>query len=93
MKATGSKPAAPTTIINLTSAADIYIPEGMSSYSLSTLTVIHFTAFLKAESPDITSVSINPGVVSTDMEELEAWKEELIQSNLLTICLRGRFGE
>lgn len=106
----------------------------MSSYSLSKLAVIHFTASLKAEYPDITSVSINPDVVPTDMgvsaaflapfmkdtaelsagaavwlssgdksflsgrcvaanwdvEELEARKEELIQSNLLTIYLSWR---
>ncbi|KAF9892300.1 hypothetical protein FE257_002077 [Aspergillus nanangensis] len=67
LKATGPTPSAPTTIINLTSGAGHSIPPGMSAYSIGKLAVSKFTAFLGEENPDITSVSLNPGIVPTDM--------------------------
>ncbi|GFG24150.1 estradiol 17-beta-dehydrogenase 11 [Aspergillus udagawae] len=137
LKIVGPSPAAPTAIINLTSAAGHYVGQNLSSYCLTKLAITQFTAFLKDEHPQITSVSLHPGMIPTDMgnsaswlapfmkdtadlcggtavwlssgdrqflsgryvaanwdvEELEARKEEIIQDNLLTVRLNGRFGE
>ncbi|KAL2833765.1 hypothetical protein BDW59DRAFT_156567 [Aspergillus cavernicola] len=64
---TGASPSRPATIINLTSGSALATPPGMSSYSLSKLAVTKITAYLQAEHPAITSVSVDPGVVATDM--------------------------
>ncbi|KAL4875114.1 hypothetical protein BJY04DRAFT_167529 [Aspergillus karnatakaensis] len=63
----GGSPSAPTTILNLTSGAALGLPPGMSSYSIAKLAVTKFTAYLQSEHPAITSVSLDPGVVATDM--------------------------
>lgn len=133
----GPNPAKPTTIINVTSAAGHIVAQGLSSYCLTKLAITQLTAFLKNEYPSITSVSLHPGMILTDMgtsvswlgpfmrdtaelpggtavwlssgdkaflsgryvaanwdvAELERRKEEIIRDNLLTMCLRGRFGE
>lgn len=43
------------------------VPPGMSSYSPAKLAVCKFTQFLALEHPGITSISLDPGVVATDM--------------------------
>ncbi|KAJ5086464.1 hypothetical protein NUU61_007771 [Penicillium alfredii] len=43
------------------------IPPGMSSYPLPKMAVVEFTGFLNREHPGITSVSLDPGVVPTNM--------------------------
>jgi NAD(P)-dependent dehydrogenase (short-subunit alcohol dehydrogenase family) len=63
----GPSPAASTTVINITSAAGHYVIQNLSSYSISKLAITQFTAFLNAELPDITSVSLHPGMILTDM--------------------------
>ncbi|KAL3476705.1 hypothetical protein BJX99DRAFT_258255 [Aspergillus californicus] len=62
----GPEPA-PTTIISLTSAAALSVTPGMASYSMAKLAVTKFTAYLHAEHPTVTSVSLDPGIVATDM--------------------------
>ncbi|KAA8652851.1 hypothetical protein EYZ11_003320 [Aspergillus tanneri] len=62
----GASPSA-ATIINMTSMAAQGVPPGMSSYSPAKLSVVKFTQFLAAEHPTITSISLDPGVVPTDM--------------------------
>ncbi|KAL3457153.1 hypothetical protein BJX64DRAFT_25625 [Aspergillus heterothallicus] len=64
---TGSKPSSPTTIINMTSGSAVSVPPGLSAYSISKLAVTKLTSFLQAEHPTITSVTLDPGVVATDM--------------------------
>ena len=43
------------------------IPPGGSTYSMSKLALTKLTAFLNYEYPAITSVSLDPGIVATDM--------------------------
>ncbi|KAL2834769.1 hypothetical protein BJY01DRAFT_252849 [Aspergillus pseudoustus] len=64
---TGVTPSAPTTIINLTSGAAMGLVPGMGSYAITKLAVTKFTAYLHAEHPTITSVSLDPEIVATDM--------------------------
>jgi hypothetical protein len=52
-------PAAPTIIINTTSAAH-YVAESLSSDRLSKLAMALFTAFVNAEHQHIISVSLYP---------------------------------
>jgi NAD(P)-dependent dehydrogenase (short-subunit alcohol dehydrogenase family) len=67
LKAADSDPTIPKTIINLASGAAVNVPPGMSTYSMSKMGIIKFTEFLKVEHPTITSVSLDPGCVHTDM--------------------------
>jgi NAD(P)-dependent dehydrogenase (short-subunit alcohol dehydrogenase family) len=67
LKHTGTSPSAPTTIINISSLAALGNPPGQVAYSASKLAVVRFTAFLNFEYPDITSISMHPGIVPTDM--------------------------
>ncbi|KAJ5153499.1 uncharacterized protein N7482_009977 [Penicillium canariense] len=67
LKATGNTPSTPTTIVNLTSMAAQGLPPGMSSYSPAKIAICRFTDYLATENPNITSVSLDPGLVPTDM--------------------------
>ncbi|KAL4922110.1 hypothetical protein BDW62DRAFT_77114 [Aspergillus aurantiobrunneus] len=64
---TGSSPSSPTTIVNLTSGTAIGLAPGLSSYGITKLAVNKYTAYLQSEYPSVTSVSLDPGVVATDM--------------------------
>ncbi|KAL2807947.1 putative oxidoreductase [Aspergillus granulosus] len=64
---TGPNPPSPTTIINMISGGAVGVPPGMSAYAISKLAVTKFTSYLQSEHPTITSVSLDPGVVATDM--------------------------
>jgi NAD(P)-dependent dehydrogenase (short-subunit alcohol dehydrogenase family) len=64
---TGREPEAPTTIIHLSSTSAGMTPPGMSSYSLTKVAIVKLATFMKDEHPSITTVAVNPGVVSTDM--------------------------
>ena len=67
LKAIHDAPSAPRTIINVTSMAAQGFPPGMSSYSPSKIAVCKFTAYLARENPNFTAVSLDPGLVPTDM--------------------------
>ncbi|KAJ0423344.1 hypothetical protein BJY00DRAFT_60175 [Aspergillus carlsbadensis] len=67
LRKTGPTPASPTTILNMTSSGAVSLPPGMSAYSISKLAVVKFTSYLQSEHPTITSVTLNPGLVGTDM--------------------------
>lgn len=67
LKRTGTSPSASTTIINVSSLAAMVNPPGQGSYSTAKLAIIRFTSFLNSEYPDITSISMHPGIVPTDM--------------------------
>ncbi|KAL4885465.1 hypothetical protein BJY04DRAFT_230995 [Aspergillus karnatakaensis] len=67
LKATGNAPTAPTTILNLSSVATQNVPATMDSYTIAKLAVTKFTEFLHVEHPEITSISLDPGMVATDM--------------------------
>ncbi|KAL2840515.1 hypothetical protein BJY01DRAFT_249977 [Aspergillus pseudoustus] len=64
---TGPNPSSPTAIINMTSGGAVSVPPMMSAYSISKLAVTKFTSYLQSEHPTITSVTLNPGTVPTDM--------------------------
>ncbi|KAL2815255.1 hypothetical protein BDW59DRAFT_153925 [Aspergillus cavernicola] len=64
---TGTTPVAPTTIINLTSGASMAAPPGIGSYSLSKLAVTKLAEYVQAEYPAVTAISLDPGIVPTDM--------------------------
>lgn len=55
------------TIINLTSGMGYGIYPGNSAYSLGKLVNLQMATLVAAESPNVTSVSLHPGLVSTDM--------------------------
>lgn len=67
LKAIRDAPSAPRTMINVTSMAAQGFPPGMSSYSPAKLALCKFTAYLAQENPEITTVSLDPGLVPTDM--------------------------
>jgi NAD(P)-dependent dehydrogenase (short-subunit alcohol dehydrogenase family) len=54
-------------IINVSSAAALNVTPGLSSYSLSKLVQIQLQRFVTAENPNITAVSLHPGIVMTRM--------------------------
>ncbi|KAF4219804.1 hypothetical protein CNMCM5878_006698 [Aspergillus fumigatiaffinis] len=54
-------------ILNLTSVSTQYAAVTMDSYTISKVAVTKFTEFLAAEYPSITSISLGPGMVATDM--------------------------
>ncbi|KAJ5930087.1 hypothetical protein N7466_005580 [Penicillium verhagenii] len=60
-------PANPTSIITVTSLAAHGTAPGMGAYSLAKLALTKLTAYIGSEHPTITSVSLDPGVVPTDM--------------------------
>lgn len=62
------------TIINLTSMMAWGIFPGSSAYSLSKLINLQMAAYVAAESKNVTSVSLHPGVVKTDMT-LESFRK------------------
>ncbi|KAL3446375.1 hypothetical protein BJX65DRAFT_309074 [Aspergillus insuetus] len=64
---TGPTPSSPTTIINLTSGGAVALAPGKCAYSIAKLAVTKFTSYLQSEHPTITSVSLSPGIVATDM--------------------------
>lgn len=55
------------TIINLTSGMAYGIYPGNSAYSLGKLVNLQMAAYVAAESPNVTSVSLHPGIVHTNM--------------------------
>ncbi|KAF9893630.1 hypothetical protein FE257_010942 [Aspergillus nanangensis] len=67
LAATGPEPKTQTTIINLSSAIAHMLPPGLSSYSITKLVMTKLATLLSAEHPTITTVSVNPGMVSTDL--------------------------
>lgn len=67
MKLTGTSPEQPTTILNLTSMAAQGPTPGLSAYSMSKLALLRFTSYLCAEYPVITSITLDPGILSTEM--------------------------
>ncbi|KAJ5797516.1 uncharacterized protein N7503_006812 [Penicillium pulvis] len=67
LKETGATPARPTTIITITSLAAHGTAPGMGGYSLAKLALTKLTAYIASEHPTITSVSLDPGIVPTDM--------------------------
>jgi NAD(P)-dependent dehydrogenase (short-subunit alcohol dehydrogenase family) len=54
-------------IITVASAAALNATPGLSSYSLSKLVQIQLQRFVTAENPNITAVSLHPGIVKTRM--------------------------
>jgi NAD(P)-dependent dehydrogenase (short-subunit alcohol dehydrogenase family) len=54
-------------IINLTSTLAYRAIPTTSSYSLSKLVSLQIQAFVAAENPNVTAVSLHPGIVLTDM--------------------------
>lgn len=51
----------------MTTGIAVGVAPGMSSYALSKLVALQIQAFVAAENPNVTAVSLNPGVVLTDM--------------------------
>lgn len=62
------------TIINLTSGMAYGIYPGNSAYSLGKLVNLQMAAYVAAESPNVTSISLHPGLVKTDMTK-ESFKK------------------
>lgn len=67
LKAIRNTPSTSRTIVNVASMAAQGFPPGMSSYSPSKIALCKFTAYLSQENPEITAVSLDPGLVPTDM--------------------------
>ncbi|KAL4977128.1 hypothetical protein BDW66DRAFT_133440 [Aspergillus desertorum] len=67
LKSIESVPEEQRAILNLTSVSSQYAAVTMDSYTISKVAVIKFTEFLAAEYPSITSISLDPGMVATDM--------------------------
>ncbi|KAL3466050.1 hypothetical protein BJX64DRAFT_296439 [Aspergillus heterothallicus] len=63
----GSSQAVSRTILNITSCATQSAAAEMDSYMISKLALLKSTEFLAAEHPAITSISLDPGMVATDM--------------------------
>lgn len=55
------------TVISMSTGLAVYIDPTSSSYSISKLAVARFSEYLHAEYPNVTAVSIQPGVVQTGM--------------------------
>ncbi|KAI9756717.1 MAG: hypothetical protein M4579_003718 [Chaenotheca gracillima] len=55
------------TIISLTSAAGTFVMPGISAYSISKMAGTKLTAFTAAENPNVTAISLSPGIVLTSM--------------------------
>ncbi|KAJ5651864.1 hypothetical protein N7507_009290 [Penicillium longicatenatum] len=67
LKETGATPTKSTTIVTITSLAAHGTAPGMGGYSLAKLALTKLTAYVASEHPSITSVSLDPGIVPTDM--------------------------
>ncbi|KAJ5886988.1 uncharacterized protein N7473_009662 [Penicillium subrubescens] len=67
LKTIRDTPSTSRTIVNVASMAAQGFPPGMSSYSPSKIALCKFTAYLTQENPEITAVSLDPGLVPTDM--------------------------
>ncbi len=57
-------------IVNVSSGAATSVIEAGSAYCASKAALNHFTKVLAAEEPEITAVSVRPGVVDTEMQAL-----------------------
>ncbi|KAF9877430.1 short chain dehydrogenase reductase [Colletotrichum karsti] len=53
-------------ILNIATAAHTVLPT-MSSYFLSKLASLQLSAFVAAENPNVTAISVHPGLVATEM--------------------------
>ena len=51
----------------MTTAGALVVFPGLSSYSISKLALLQMAAYVAAESPNVTTVALHPGVVMTDM--------------------------
>lgn len=69
IKETGPAPSSPTTILTLTSLSSLGVPPEMGAYALSKLAVTKMMAYLASEHPAITTASLDPGIVATDMND------------------------
>ncbi|KAL2840294.1 hypothetical protein BJY01DRAFT_236794 [Aspergillus pseudoustus] len=67
LKSTESAPEEQRTILNMTSVSTQHTPVTLDSYTISKTAVIKFTEFLAAEYPSVTCISLDPGMVPTDM--------------------------
>ncbi|KZF20165.1 NAD(P)-binding protein [Xylona heveae TC161] len=54
-------------IINMSTSAALSVFPGLSSYSISKFAVIQLQAYVAAEYPNVTAVTLHPGIVKTDM--------------------------
>lgn len=61
--------AARGTIITLTSGLAWLVDPGNSAYSLGKLVNLQMAAYVAAEAPGVTSVSLHPGIIPTDMTQ------------------------
>ncbi|KAF8860375.1 NAD(P)-binding protein [Acephala macrosclerotiorum] len=61
------------TIINLTTGAAHSISPGLSAYPMSKLLSLQLGAYVAAENPNVTAISLHPGVLPTDMT-IESFK-------------------
>jgi NAD(P)-dependent dehydrogenase (short-subunit alcohol dehydrogenase family) len=55
-------------IINVSSGAANLVLESMSAYCTSKAALNHYTRILAAEEPELTALTVRPGVVDTDMQ-------------------------
>lgn len=56
-------------VINVSSGAATKVIQGWSAYCAAKAALTHFTRILAAEEPEITAISLRPGVVDTAMQE------------------------
>lgn len=61
--------AARGTLVTLTSGLAWLVDPGNSAYSLGKLVNLQMAAYVAAEAPNVTSVSLHPGIVPTDMTQ------------------------
>lgn len=54
-------------VLNMTTGAAVSTFPGLSSYSLSKLISFQIQAYVTAENPNVTAISLHPGVLMTDM--------------------------
>ena len=69
-------------IINITSGASTVILPTMSSYGISKLAVNRMTEYVAAESPNVVSITLDPGTVNTDM--LPGMFQTCVRTSLMT---------
>lgn len=67
------------TIVNMTSGLAYQVMPGYSAYSLGKLVNLQMAAHVAAENPYVTSVSLHPGVVNTEMT-VDAFKRFALDS-------------
>ncbi|KAJ5707560.1 hypothetical protein N7488_007361 [Penicillium malachiteum] len=78
LKETGPTPSDPTTIIALTSQASMGTAPGMGAYSMSKMAVTKLMAYVAAEHPAITAVSLDPGILATAMGQSVPYLAEVL---------------